>query len=127
MIALDTTFLVDYLDGVDATADFLARHDDMPFVAPSLVLFEVHRGAARADGAAGIDRVDEALEWVDPLALTAAGAREAARVEAAVLDAGEPVNLGDVLIAGVCRHNDATLVTRDEDFGRVPDLDVEFY
>ena len=48
MIALDTSYLLDYLDGVEDARDFLAEHADRPFFAPSLVLFEVYRGGARA-------------------------------------------------------------------------------
>lgn len=127
MIALDTSFLIDYLDGVDDTREFLTGREDKPFFAPSLALFEVCRGAARADGEAGIERVTGALDWVEPLALTAAASREAALVESELLAAGAPVNLGDVLIAGICRHNGARLVTRDGDFERVDGLTVVDY
>lgn len=127
MIAFDTSFLLDYLDGVDATATYLADHEDEPFYTPSLVLFEVYRGAARAGGPDGIETVVEGLDWLDVLPLTDATAREAAWVEAELLDAGERVNLGDTLIAGVCRHNGARLVTRDGHFQRVQGLDVETY
>lgn len=127
MIAVDTAFLLDYLDGRDAAGEFLERNEDRPFVAPSLALFEVYRGAARTGGQDQIGRAASALEWVDPLTLTDACAREAAVIEAELLDDGESINLGDVLIAGVCRHNSATLVTRDSDFDRVTDLDVTSY
>ena len=56
-----------------------------------------------------------------------AAAKEAALIEAELLDAGERVNLGDTLIAGVCRHNGARIVTRDKHFERVQGLDVEKY
>ena len=127
MIALDTCFLVDYLDGVNATADYLASHESKPFVAPSLCLFEVYRGAARTDGADGIARVASSLDWVEPLPLTEPAAREAAEIEAQLLDAGERVNLGDTLIAGICRHHDSRLVTRDRHFHRVEGLTVDSY
>lgn len=127
MIAFDTTFLLDYLDGVDAAANVLETHPETPFFAPSLALFEVYRGAARAGGRDALERATSSLEWIEPLALTDAAAREAALVEAELLDAGEPINLGDVLIAGVCRHNGARVVTRDGDFERIHDLVVESY
>jgi len=127
MIALDTTFLLDYLDGVQATADYLDAHAEKPFVAPTLALFEVYRGGARTAGLDGVERVASGLDWVDPLPVTEPATREAAVIEAQLRDAGHPVNLGDVLIAGVCRHNGARIVTRDSDFDRVPQLDVESY
>lgn len=127
MIALDTSFLLDYLDGVDATADYLDAHEGQPFHAPALVLFEVSRGAGRSSGADGIERVSSALDWVDPLPIDDAAVREAAFVEAELRDGGAPINLGDVLIAAVCRQYGARIVTRDSDFERVPDLAVESY
>lgn len=127
MIAFDTTFLLDYLDGDPAAKEFLEAHSEKPFFTPSLSLFEVYRGAARTGGRDAIDRVASGLDWVEPLAMTDAAGREAALVEAELLDAGNRINLGDVLIAGVCRHHGARIVTRDEHFGRVDGLDVLGY
>lgn len=127
MIAFDTTFLLDYLDGDAATREFLDEHEDKPFTAPALALFEVYRGAARVGGPEQLDRATSALSWLDPIAVTNAAAREAALVEAELLADGTPINLGDALIAGVCRHNGATLVTRDGDYDRISDLDVRSY
>jgi predicted nucleic acid-binding protein len=127
MNVLDTTFLVDYLDGDDATAAFLASHEDVPLYATSLSLFEVYRGAARAGGRRQLDGALDALDWVDVLPLTEPAAREAALVEADLLAAGDRINLGDALIAGICRHHDARIVTRDAHFDRVSDLPVEPY
>lgn len=127
MIAFDTSFLLDYLDGVDATAEFLRAHEGQPLFAPSLALFEVYRGAARSGGREAIERVATGLDWVEPLPLDEPAVREAAVVEAELLDAGERINLGDTLIAGVCRHNGARIVTRDDHYERVEGLDVETY
>lgn len=127
MIALDTSFLLDYLDGVPATAEYLDDHEDKPVHAPSLTLFEVYRGAALTAGRDGIDRVTSGLDWVEPLGLSEPAAREAALIEAELLDDGQPINLGDVLIAGICRHLGARIVTRDGDFDRVEGLSVEGY
>lgn len=127
MIALDTTFLVDYLDGDPAAREFLEPRIDKPFYAPSLALFEAYRGAATSSGHDGIDRVATSLDWIEPLAVTEGAAREAATIEAELLADGTPINLGDVLIAGVCRHNGARLVTRDGDFDRIDGLETVRY
>ena len=127
MIAFDTRFLLDYLGGVDAAAAFLQDHEDKPFFAPSLALFEVYRGAARTGGRDRLEQVASGLDWVEPLPLTDPAAREAALVEAELLDAGDRINLGDTLIAGVCRHNGASVVTRDGHFERVDGLEVRSY
>lgn len=127
MIALDATFLLDYLDGETAAGDFLEPRRDRPFFAPAHVLYEAYRGGARTAGRDGVERVAEALDWIEPLPFTEPAAREAALVEAELRETGEPINAADVVIAGTCRHNGATLVTRDADFDRVPDLETVEY
>ena len=127
MIALDTCLLLDYLDGVDAAGEFVDEHQAQPLFAPSLSLFEVYRGAARATGRDGVERVTTALEWVEVLPLDEDASREAALIEAELLDAGERVNLGDTLIAGICRHNGAQIVTRDDHFERIDGLETISY
>ncbi|QSX01207.2 PIN domain-containing protein [Haloterrigena alkaliphila] len=113
---------MDCLDGEPATRTFLENHEGKPFCAPSLALFEAYRGAAKSAGRDGVDRIVTGLEWIEPLALTDGAAREAAVIEAELLEGGTPINLGDVLIAGVCRHNGARLVNRDGRFDRVDEL-----
>ena len=127
MIVFDSTFLVDYLNEEDAAAAFLEAHTGKPFFAPSLALFEAYRGAAQSAGRDGVERVTTALDWIEPLDLTEPVAREAATIEAELLEEGNPINLGDVLIAAVCRHNGGQLVTRDADFDAVDDLEILSY
>lgn len=127
MIVFDTAFLLDYLEGVDAAAEFLRNHEDKPFFAPTLALFEVYRGAAQAGGRDRLDVVIDGLNWLEPLPLTEPAVREAALIEADLLATGERIKLGDTLIAGICRHNGARIVTRDGHFDRVAELDVETY
>jgi predicted nucleic acid-binding protein len=127
VIAFDTTFLVDYLDGEAATRRFVQEQDRGAWFAPTLALFEVYRGARRSAGADGMTEAADALEWIEPLPLTDDAGREAAAIEDELLAAGEPINLGDLLIAGICRAVGARLVTRDNDFERVDDLEVVTY
>ncbi|WP_230198540.1 type II toxin-antitoxin system VapC family toxin [Halopiger goleimassiliensis] len=92
-----------------------------------MALFEAYRGEPCADGSAGVQRVASGLDWADPLPLTEPMIREAAVIEAELLEAGERVNLDETLIAGICRHNGAQVVTRDGHFEQIPDLDVQSY
>lgn len=127
MKCLETSFLIDYLDGDEAARAYLEERSNTPFFAPSLSLYEVYRGAARSGGREAVERVEDSLDWVEPLELDRSGAREAALVEAELLDTGSPINLGDILIAGVVRDAGGTVVTNDSDFESVPDLAVERY
>jgi len=77
VIALDTTFLLDYLDGEPAAGEFLESRTNKPVHAPSLALFETYRGAATSSGSDGLYRVTTRLDWIEPLAVTDGAAREA--------------------------------------------------
>jgi len=127
MIALDTSFLIDYLDGADAAGEFLEGNQNRPFFAPTLALFEVYRGTVQSDQGGHLERVVSGLDWVEPLPLTESAASEAAAIEAELLDTGNPINLGDILIAGVCRDVDAKLVSRDDHFARIAEVEVLNY
>ena len=76
---------------------------------------------------AGVADLVEQLAWADRLPLTPAGAREAALIDGELKDAGDDINLGDVLIAGNVRKTDGTVLTRDDHFERVEGLDIETY
>lgn len=131
MFCPDTSFLLDYLDADrSASADakaFLETNDDAEYAIPAVAYFEVLRGGARLRGAAGVADLVEQLAWADRLPLTPAAAREAALVDGELKEAGRDINLGDVLIAGNIREVGGTVLTRDEHFERVTDLDVETY
>jgi predicted nucleic acid-binding protein len=127
----DTSFLLDYLDeerpaSVDAKA-FLDDRRDREYHIPSVAFFEVLRGGARLRGAAGVADLVEQLEWADHLPLTPRAAREAALVDGELVDAGQEINLADVMIAGTVREAGGSVVTRDDHFERVRGLDVVTY
>lgn len=122
MIALDASFLIDYLNGVEATRSFLERRDEPVYYVPTLALFEVAREAAWSDSSS-VEEVLESLDWTEPLPFDASAGREAAQIYAELLANGTPINTADVMIAGICRHHGASLVTRDSDFADVPNLD----
>jgi predicted nucleic acid-binding protein len=127
----DTSFLLDYLDedrpaAADAKA-YLDARQEREYRIPSVAFFEVLRGGARLRGPAGVADLVEQLGWADHLPLTPAASREAALVDGELVDAGEEINLGDVLIAGTVREAGGTVLTHDDHFERVENLDVETY
>lgn len=127
MIAFDTSFLIDYLDEQPVAREFIEDHEDQPLHAPAQALFEAYRGGARTQGEAGVERVREALEFLEPLAFTEAAAARAARVEAQLLADGNEINVGDIVVAGTCLHHGADFVTDDGHFDHVGGLDVVRY
>lgn len=124
MNCLDSSVVVAYLRGDDAVGEFVSEPDARPLFAPSVVLFESYRGAARLRGIEGIAELTDDLDWIEPLPLTEECAREAARIDGELQDDGSPLGLGDCLIAGTVRCVDGTLLTREAGFEMVPELDV---
>ncbi len=126
MKALDATFLVDYLEGVADAAAFLESDDTPIYYAPATVMYEVYEGAARYPGSS-IEKAQQSLDWVETLEFDDQAAAEAALVKSELVDHGQPINSGDVLIAGLCRRYGASLVTRDSDFDAVAGLETVHY
>lgn len=128
---LDSSALVDFLDPQtdhhDAVRSFIEERPGKTWFVPTIVLYELYRYRARQVGPDGISELEETLEWITPVGLSKAAAREAALIDGELMSAGAPINQIDVLIAGVTREAGGTLVTRDTDFSAVGGLDVERY
>ncbi|PSQ38109.1 hypothetical protein BRD13_07590 [Halobacteriales archaeon SW_5_70_135] len=80
-----------------------------------------------ADGGADeteLRKADDRLEFAVPLPFERADALVAA-IPHAESPAGEALSSNDTVVAAMARRKGATLVTRDTDFDRVPDLETE--
>jgi predicted nucleic acid-binding protein len=129
MYFLDSSFLIDYADadrsGHDAAVSFLEENENSPFAAPSVVMYEIYRGAARTGR--GVEAAAEDFGWVRTVGFGDGEAQTAARLYADTLDDGERINSADILIAAVVMENGGRLVTGDSDFSHVDGLDVVDY
>ncbi|MFP8953848.1 PIN domain-containing protein [Natrialbaceae archaeon A-arb3/5] len=128
---LDSSALVDFLDPQtehhEDVRSVIENRPGQAWSVPTIVLYELFRYRVRQAGADGLSELEASLEWLDPVPLTHAGAREAALIDAELTAAGTPINQLDVLIAGVTREAGGTLVTRDGDFEVADGLDVIDY
>ena len=125
MIRFDTSVLVDYLRVKEYVRELLSGTDEQVGV-PLLARYELYVGAERSNEPAETpDTVDAAIAWTETLGFTDDVARDAATIRAALLDTGAVIGVADVLIAGTARTADATLVTADDHFERVPGLSVQ--
>jgi predicted nucleic acid-binding protein len=86
----------------------------------------VLQGSARA-GDEQFDRAVGFLRTLTVLDLRLDAAIAAGELDGARHAAGEPLEPRDTLVASAARENAATLVTRDKNFDRIPDLNVTFY
>lgn len=131
MICLDSTYLIDLLDGEreghDAARSWLSTNRDVPLYTSTFALWEVLRGTARLDGVNTVEPLAVELDWLEPLPLTRSAAIEAAVVEAELRETGDEISAADYPIVGTARDAGATVVTSDADFEKVRGLQVTRY
>ena len=129
MYFLDSSFLIDYADadrsGHDSAVSFLKENENSPFAAPSVVMYEIYRGAARTGR--GVETATEDFGWIQTVGFGEREAQTAARLYADLLDDGERINSADILIAAVVIENGGRLVTSETDFSRIDGLDLVEY
>ena len=121
MIVADTDVLIDYLRGHGEVAEQVSESLATGLGTTAITAFELWAGSIgskRREAA-----VEALLGAIDILPLDAAGARRAAAVRRQLELAGRSIGMADSLIAGVCLHHGAMLLTRNRGhFERVPGL-----
>lgn len=122
---LDTSFLIDYLKGREYTLKYLNDNSEEALYASSLTMFELYRGELKSEGKSDIEGLKERLGWLKSLNIDEETAEEAARIEKTLSDEGEKVNLVDTLIAGEASKKGAKIVSRDKDFQKMKEIELE--
>ncbi len=121
MTVLDTNFLIYLLRNRDAAvvADFFEKPKTT-----TITLFELYFGAWRSSKPQeNILKISSLLNSVDILGFDEPAAEKAGEIQAGLMDSGIPVDIQDVLIAGICMANKEELVTSDIDhFSRIQGL-----
>jgi len=131
MKVLDASFLIDYLDGVDATREFYesAGGCDIRWVMPVPAYAEVLVGAGNLPNGdvAGV-RTD--LSWAEVYAVDERTAAMAGEIADEIAPGGPYLDGPDALIAAVGRELDAPVVSSDADlthWATEAVIDVEEY
>ena len=114
MKVLDANFLIDYLDGVDATAEYLLAHDDEQFVLPAPAYAEALVGEGNdPDGDVEAAQVD--LSWGDVYEIDKETTTVAGEIADEIGPQGPFLDGVDALVAAVGRTLDAPVVSADGD------------
>lgn len=128
MACLDTSFLIDVLDGVPDAEETMCeldaqdeRHAVTPVVATELWI-GANLGTVRE-----FRRTEALLESLLWLEIDRSCARRAGRIQATLIESGSELGFNDCLIAATALEYGQELVTADSDFERVPDLRVRTY
>jgi len=121
MTVLDTNFLIYLLRNKDAAvvADFF---DDPKTT--TITLFELYYGAGRSSKPQeNILKINSLVKSVEILEFDEPAVRKAGEIQAGLMNSGIPIDIQDVLIAGIVMANKEELVTRDIDhFSRIQGL-----
>ena len=114
MKVLDATFLIDYLNGVDATAEYLLAHDDERFIIPAPAYAEVLVGEGTVpEGDVAAVKAD--LSWGEVYETDEETAEIAGEIASEAGPQGPFLAGMDGLIAAVGRELDAPVVSGDSD------------
>jgi len=120
MTFLDTSVIIDYLEGVDSVVTFVDDQDTL-FTA-SICVYEVLEGEVFGPGKTDVFQTRQAFGRIQALDFTESIAIEAANLQANLLDAGTPVSPRDTMIAATAQSTGDILVTADDDFEAFSDM-----
>ncbi|WP_254523280.1 PIN domain-containing protein [Natrinema caseinilyticum] len=116
MKVLDATFLIDYLDGVEATHAFYEENggDEIRWIVPVPALAEVLVGEGNLPNG-DVDDARADLAWTDVHPVDQRTAATAGRIADKIEPGGPYLDGPDALIAAVGRELDAPIVSGDGD------------
>jgi len=119
LTALDTDILVSLLKGApDAVEKIRALQESGNRISTTMITaYELLKGAyisSRADE--NLAKVRESISNLQVLQLSFGAAEEASRIYKEIRERGNLIGEFDVLIAGIVKFHDESLVTRDEHF-----------
>jgi tRNA(fMet)-specific endonuclease VapC len=123
MTIADTDVLIDFLTGQGEAAGIVAAELEHGALQTTVVTrFELLAGARTPRQ---LETLQQLLGAIPALSLDPAAADRAARVRRALEARGEPIGMGDSLIAGIVLQHGGTLLTRNRrHFERVEGLRV---
>lgn len=119
MYVLDSSALIEVFDRSKFGDTIVQLLQDEPAVTTSICMHEVLVGAL-SDKQRFIFM--SLFSSMIVLEHTTAAALAGSRIEQELARVGHKINANDVLIAGICKANDATIVTLDKDFARIKEL-----
>jgi tRNA(fMet)-specific endonuclease VapC len=116
MVCLDTSFIVDFLDGDPKIVRLMKGYLEGGIITTTVISeYELlkHVDKLKRETASSV------ISSLMILNFDSAAAKEAAEIFAALKKAGLMINELDVLIAGIAKANREVLITRDSGFDRI--------
>ncbi|MEZ3172433.1 PIN domain-containing protein [Halorubrum sp. RMP-47] len=114
MTFLDTSVIIDMLEGVSDTVEYVEDRGQ-PYLTSSLCVFEVLDGKV-GGGTTDVVAIRQDFGGVESLELNDQISLEAARMQDQLMDDGERMAARDLLIAATARSTGDELIVADSDF-----------
>ena len=115
MKVLDASFLIDYGNEVDATAEYLLDHADEQFCIPAPIYTEYLLGTVHSNASTDIDGARAELSWANVVETDESTAVRAAELADEIGPEGPELTAIDALVVAVADELSATLVSCDGD------------
>ena len=114
MTVLDSSVVIDYLDGVDDVVEFV---DEQPVLrTSSICVYEVLAGEVFSSGEPDLVGARADFGRVTAIDFSEDVALEAARLQSRLVENGEPMSPRDLFVAATARSVGDELVVSDADF-----------
>ena len=130
MIGLDTSFVLDLLEGKTDAVLLADRLKDESFAVSPITVFEVLVGiySSKFPQATEENQALKFFDHVETIPFVFFPAQESAKLSGALARSGKPLQATDAMIAGGLQfHGCTSIITRDSDFKNIPGLDVINY
>jgi hypothetical protein len=111
---LDSSVIIDYLDGVEEVVEFVDKQPVL--VTSSICIYEVLAGEVFSTGEPDLIEARENFGRVAAVDFSKEVAFEAARMQSRLLESGTPMSPRDLMIAATARSEGTELVVSDTDF-----------
>jgi predicted nucleic acid-binding protein len=123
---LDTNTYCDYAEGLPDVVDIMATHSQYLFI-PSIVLGELHfgfmKGSRQQFNEKKLRQIISRLK-IEMIDVNADVARKYADIYRSLERKGTPIPINDVWIAACCMEVGGTLLTRDQHFEAVDQIEM---
>jgi tRNA(fMet)-specific endonuclease VapC len=130
-LILDTSFLIDVQNGVDAATEKAREIESngRPRRIPHVVLYELYIGVGKGvQSDENRERIESVVSSIPLEPTTPSIARRAGRIEGELQAEGEAIGAVDALVAGTALDYDESVVTADtDDFERISGLRLQTY
>ena len=125
-LVLDTNTYCDYAEGLPDVVDIMATHSQYLFI-PSIVLGELHfgfmKGSRQQFNEKKLRQIISRLK-IEMIDVNADVARKYTDIYRSLERKGTPIPINDVWIAACCMEVGGTLLTRDQHFEAVDQIEM---